>query len=33
MLAKVVTQMPRFSDYEKKTQGREIPLVYLKEMS
>lgn len=30
---KVVTQMPRFADYEKKTQGREIPLVYLKESS
>ena len=30
---KVVAKMPRFADYEKKTQGREIPLVYLKEMS
>jgi deazaflavin-dependent oxidoreductase (nitroreductase family) len=28
---KVVALMPRFADYEKKTQGREIPLVYLKE--
>jgi len=30
---KVVTLMPQFGAYEKKTQGREIPLVYLKETS
>jgi proline iminopeptidase len=30
---KAVTLMPNFAAYEKKTQGRVIPLVYLKETS
>jgi deazaflavin-dependent oxidoreductase (nitroreductase family) len=30
---KVTTTMPQFAEYEKKTQGRVIPLVYLKESS
>jgi deazaflavin-dependent oxidoreductase (nitroreductase family) len=28
---KVIAQQPRFGGYEQKAQGREIPLVYLKE--
>ena len=30
---KVIAQQPRFDEYSKKTQGREIPVVVLKEMS